>query len=96
MKYKINIFKCLWGSYKDTKRAFADNTVETDTFALICGNIFYYLCSIIFLPIFLIISLIWFFKRIIRLKKGKFTEIQLKALKQQKYIKEVEDEGNKV
>lgn len=94
MKYKINIFKCLWGSYKDTKRAFADNTIETDTFTLICGYTFYYLCSIIFLPIFLIISLIWFFKRIIKLKKGKFTEMQLKALKQQKYIKELKEEEN--
>ena len=29
MKYKMNIWKCLWGSYKDTKIAFADNTIET-------------------------------------------------------------------
>ena len=92
MKYKINVFRCLWGSYKDIKVAFADSTIETDAFALICGYTFYYLCSIIFFPIFLIISLIWFFKRIIRLKKGKFTEMQLKALKLQKYIKELKGE----
>ncbi len=98
MKYKINHWRCYWLSYKDTKLAFFD-WLDNDLVGTILTYFLYYLFSVVLFPIFLILSFIWYVKRVYAIKKKlPFLDISItNDLKSRKIIVELthqhEDKG---
>ena len=68
MEYKINHWRCFWLSYKDTKITFFD-WLDNEWVGTILTYFLYYLFSIICLPLFMILSFIWYVKRVYDIKK---------------------------
>ena len=90
--FKIKRFYIWWSCYKEVKYKFAD-CIDNDTIGQILFYVIYYLLSIVALFVFLIWSVIRYFKvikkveNIIKINEDKNL---LDKLIKQKYIKQVE------
>ena len=95
MKYKINHWRCYWLSYKDTKLAFGD-WFDNDYLGIILANFLYYVFSIALLPIFLILSFVWYIKRVYQIKKKlSYLDVSVvNTLKRRKIIKEIKEKAD--
>ena len=97
MKYKINHWRCFLYSYKDTKSAFFD-WLDNEWVGIILAYLLYYVFSIVCLPLFIILSFVWYVKRIYEIK-NKLDKLDIyvtNTLKSRKIIKEFckhEDKG---
>jgi len=66
--YKINYWKCFWATFKDTLQCWGD-LLDNDYLGIILCNVIFYSTIVIGFPIFLILALTWFIKRIVLIKK---------------------------
>ena len=98
MKYKINHLRCFWLTYTDTKTAFFD-WLDNEWVGIILTNFLYYVFSIVFLPLFIVLTFIWYFKRVydIKNKLPYLDKAVINTLKRRKIIMELthqqEDKG---
>jgi hypothetical protein len=88
MKYKINHWRCFWCSYKDTKLSFFD-WLDNEWIGKILAYFSYYLASVVLFPIFLLLTFMWYVKRILEIKEGTLGLSTINTYKSRKIITEL-------
>lgn len=68
--YKINYWKCFWATFKDTLQCWKD-LLDNDYLGIILHNAIFYITIVMCFPIFLVLTLVWYIKRIVLIKKAK-------------------------
>lgn len=89
-QYKLNHLKCFLLSFKDTISCFYD-WLDNDYLGIILANIIAVLGVIILFPVFIILALIWYIKRVVMIKKkiNFLKDSVINTLKKRKIIKEI-------
>ena len=93
VKYKINHSRCYLISCRDTVEVFRDWTLYNEYLGIALGSLIYYVGSILFFPLFLILGFVWYVKRIYKIKKRlPYLDIDvINRFKREEIIKEIKE-----
>ena len=96
MKYKINHSQCYLFSCRDTIEVFRDWTLYNEYLGIALGNLIYYVGSVLFFPLFLILGFVWYVKRVYKIKKRlPYLDVAvINRFKREEIIKEIKEKAD--
>ena len=96
VKYKINHSKCYLISCRDTVEVFRDWTLYNEYLGIIFANLIYYVGSILFFPLFLILGFVWYVKRVYKIKKRlPYLDVAvINRFKREEIVKEIKEKAD--